>query len=80
MVIASRALMAIHAACAGPADPDTLTEPQPLDLVTDGSNLAYRLMPRYHWIPRHPPVIVKDGKIRMAEAAEFDLDLHLLRA
>ena len=77
MLIASHALMAIHAARAGPANAGTLADPQSLDLITDVGNQADRLMARYDRILGESPIIVKDGKIGMAEAAEFDRDLHL---
>ena len=66
MMIASHALMAMHATGAGPSDPDTLADPESLDLIARGHDAAHRLMAWHDRILGQPPIVVKNGKIGVA--------------
>src|SRR6187455_1278021 len=79
MMISSHALMTIHATRAGPPHPDALTDSQSLDLTSRCDDSAYGLMSRHDRILGQSPIVIKNRKIRVAQAAEFDRNLHLFR-
>src|SRR5680860_218073 len=72
--------MAVHATRRTPTDAHVLANRDALGLRPDGDNAADDLVPRYGGIGGNTPLIVDDGKVRMADAAGLHLNLDLLGA
>src|SRR5215471_13126027 len=78
--MASRhALVTMHAATRVPADPDALSDLESLlGIRTDGRDATDDLVAENRGVLRNTPLVVKDGEIRVTQAAVFDSDFNVL--
>src|SRR3954471_20853131 len=78
MVIARHALTAVHAAACRPADPDALSDCQPLGRSSDFDHSADGFVPQHGRKLREPPVVVPDRKVGVTQSTVLDLHFHFL--
>jgi hypothetical protein len=78
MMVSHQALTAMHAAVNVPTHADTLAHLHPPHTGSCRDHRTDRFVARYDGISAHPPVVVDNREIGMAEPAVFHGNLHLL--
>ena len=80
VLIAVKALLAVHAACRGPADTDALADLYALGIGAERGDAADNLVPGHQRIGRHAPLVEHHRCVGVADAARLDRDLDVVGA